>query len=308
MGILIPLLVAQSGLSESVVRRIVNSAPKRYKKYYISKRNGGRREISQPAKELKILQRILVSHVLSDLPLHECAMAYRKGKSIKDNAYVHKENGALKKYDFSDFFLSIKETDWRKFCFDRGIFRDAEDLWVSTQVLFHRAEGRPYLRLAIGAPSSPHISNLIMYNFDRKIKEVMARDKVTYTRYADDLTFSAKRTGNLLLVDQALKRVMRTVSYPRLKLNSDKTVTATKKTRRVVTGLVLSNEGAISIGHEQKKKIRAAVHHASQELLDKTQLKSLSGMLSYIKSVEPDFIDRLAAKYGHELVLRICSV
>jgi hypothetical protein len=125
---------------------------------------------------------------------------------------------------------------------------------------------------------------------------------VTYTRYADDLTFSARRTGFLTGVEQALRSVIREIESPSLKINEKKTVLATRKYKRWVTGLVLTNDGAVSIGHERKKKIRAAVHHAKYGKLDRAELSYLGGLLAFVESVEPEFLQRLMQKFGPNLI------
>ena len=79
MSKLIRLLSIQTGLTEQDVERIINRAPDTYKSYTIPKRNGkGNRVISQPAREVKVLQRVLTERLRS-LPIHDAAMAYRKG-------------------------------------------------------------------------------------------------------------------------------------------------------------------------------------------------------------------------------------
>jgi RNA-directed DNA polymerase len=82
-------------------------------------------------------------------------------------------------------------------------------------------------------------------------------------------------------------------------------VRVSKKRSRRVTGLVLSNEGRVSLGRDQKRTIRAAVHHFLMGRLDKEQSSWLRGMLAFVNSVEPEYLDRLRAKYGVANIRRI---
>lgn len=299
------VLTAGSGLSDNDVMKIVWNAPSRYKLYAIPKRNGGQRLISQPAREVKALQRILTSEILSTLPIHHSATAYRTGKSIKDNAAAHAANGPIKKYDFKDFFPSIVAKDWRGYCQRNGIFADPRDIWISTNLLFHRRPGSSKLNLAIGAPSSPCLSNVLMNDFDVRLSELVAQEQVTYTRYADDLTFSARRTGFLTGVDRMLRQAIRETSNPTLTLNDSKTVAATTKYKRFVTGLVLTNDHKVSLGHQRKRTIRAALHHYVTGRLDSTEQAQLAGMIAFASDIEPDFVARLQTKYGGAALQRL---
>lgn len=308
MSELINLLTTQTGLSKLNVTQIISNAPNRYKTYRIPKRRGGSRIISQPARELKSLQRILLAEILSKLPVHRSATAYRPGVSIKQNAEFHAENGPIMKFDFEDFFPSIVAKDWVIYCRQKNVFADPNDIEISTNLLFHRQRNGRALKLAIGAPSSPCLSNVLMYEFDEKLCERVGKDKVTYSRYADDLTFSAKRTGFLTRVEHMLRQTIRESANPRLKLNESKTVVATRKYKRFVTGLILTNDNKISLGHNRKRQIQAAVHHY---LLGKMEVKEqlrLAGLLAFANDVEPDFLIRLKVKYGIDAFQRLKSV
>jgi RNA-directed DNA polymerase len=302
MGELIRLLTAATGLGEFDIRGIVRNAPYRYKLYHIPKRSGGRRQICHPARELKILQRVLLAEILDHLPVHDAATAYRLGVSIKDNAEAHAKNGAILKYDFKDFFPSIRDTDWRSYCERNSVFKNEEDVEISCRILFWSKPGSNVLRLSIGAPSSPALSNILMRDFDERIQSELKPDKVTYTRYADDLTFSGPRVGHLSKVEKTLRRAIKEMKSPRLRINEDKTVLATKKYRRTVTGLILSNDGDVSIGRERKKAIRAAVHHASKGKLSEDERAQLGGLLAFVQNVEPSFLIRLTARYGEDVI------
>lgn len=136
MSKLLPLLIAGSGLNEQDVLKIARNAPARYRTFPISKRSGGERIISQPALELKILQRILVGGLLSNLPVHSSATAYRPGISIRTNASTHAQNGPILKFDFADFFPSLTSSDWKLYCVKNSLFDDPIDLWISTNIFF----------------------------------------------------------------------------------------------------------------------------------------------------------------------------
>ncbi|WLB53789.1 retron St85 family RNA-directed DNA polymerase [Bradyrhizobium japonicum] len=302
MSRLLPMLISGTGLSEHDVLTIVRNAPVRYKTYPILKRNGGERLISQPARELKALQRVLVENFLSQLPVHPAATAYRAGVSIKDNAGAHAHNGPILKFDFKDFFPSITSRDWQAYCKQKSLFDEANDIWISTNIFFHRPPGSRSLRLAIGAPSSPSLSNVLMNDFDTQITEMVRRDKVTYTRYADDLTFSAKRTGFLTGVERGLRKKLREIDSPSLTLNPLKTVRATTKYKRVVTGLVLTNDKRVSLGHERKRRIRAALHYELHGKLTLQKRAELAGLLAFVRDVEPAFFTKLETKYGVDLI------
>ncbi len=305
MSKLISILTNATGLSETDIRGIIRNAPSRYKTYHIPKRSGGLRLISQPAREVKVIQRVFVTEILNHLPVHSSATAYRPGTSIRNNAQAHAESGVILKFDFKDFFPAIVASDWQSYCRRRSLFEDEEDVFLSTKILFHINKGSTVLRLAIGAPSSPCLSNILMHSFDKQIAELVAADQVTYTRYADDLTFSAKRTGFLQRVENILRRVIRENRSPRLSINNDKTVFATRKYKRMVTGLILSNDGTVSLGHNRKKNIRAAVHQAGQGRLGVEEKKHLAGLLAFAHDAEPDFLFRLTAKFGAALIEEI---
>lgn len=299
------ILSDESGLSESDVRIIVSNAPFRYKTYNIPKRNGGLREISQPAKELKVLQRIIVDKFLANLPIHACATAYRSGFSILSNATPHAKSGAILKLDFSDFFPSITSNDWHLYCEDNNIFNKQEDVDITSNILFRRKSRGSILRLAIGAPSSPILSNILMFNFDDRIYREVQKHKVSYTRYADDVTFSARRAGNLSEIKKIFSNVVKETKSPKLKINEEKTVFSTKKYHREVTGLVISDSGFVSIGHQKKRKIRSEIHHCLNRKLSSEDMMSLAGKIAYINSVEPSFIRSMEEKYNISLIKKI---
>ncbi|MBB5705017.1 retron St85 family RNA-directed DNA polymerase [Sphingopyxis panaciterrulae] len=301
---LIEFLVSEVGLSARNIERLIQTAPERYKVYHIRKRSGGWREIAQPATELKIVQRAIVEKYLKHLPIHPAATAYVPGSSIRRNAAIHSVNGPILKYDFKEFFPSITERAWLRYCEIHGIFDRVEAIQFG-RLLFRRPHGGTILRLSIGAPSSPILSNVLMYEFDKMLHERVAQHSVTYTRYADDLTFSARRTGYLNSVNRILRSTISQVQLPKIKINEEKTVVATEKYRRQVTGLILTNDKRVSLGRERKRNLRAALHHFREGKLDIDQSVKLAGLMAFARDVEPEFYTRMELTYGKDLLSQL---
>ena len=152
-------------------------------------------------------------------------------------------------------------------------------------------------RLTIGAPSSPIISNLVMYEFDEHWTAVARSYKTAYTRYVDDLYFSTNERNTLERILSELRIDLTRRRHPVLRINDQKTVFTSRKRRRLVTGLVLTSTGGISLGRGRKRIIKSLVYQNSLGHLDADQIVSLKGMLAFAKSVEPSFITSLHRKY-----------
>jgi hypothetical protein len=310
MSKLIGMLSNDLGLPSRDLAYLVRSAPHRYKVYEIPKKTPGKkRTIAQPAKEVKPLQYWVMNNVLSAFPVHQAATAYRRGRSILDNAGPHAPHRYLCKLDFRNFFPSIKAKHFEKFMKSNPLANiwTPEDVELMSRILFWCKKRGNALQLSIGAPSSPLLSNVLMFEFDRRVYSMGAERGVAYTRYADDLSFSTNEPGVLRHIPSEINRICRAIRTPRLVLNEEKTVHASKRGLRLVTGLVLTNQGFVSIGREKKRNLRAAFHRYTQGLLSGEEINELAGMLAFAKSVEPLFLQRLAARYGAEAVDHLMS-
>lgn len=286
-------------LTHSEARLLIITAPERYKTHLIQKRHGrGVREIAQPTAAIKALQRWTIETYLDELPIHKAAQAYRKGKSINDHASNHAKHSYLLKLDFEDFFHSIKENDFRKHLL---IYKPelADELEEIVRILFwKKPKSKGMLRLSIGAPSSPFISNTIMYLFDSYLQQYCDEHSISYTRYADDLALSTNDPKALDMAFEFVINLCKKLDYPKLKLNNKKTVFTSKKFSRKLTGLVLTNEGKTSLGRERKRMIRAMAHHYKFDKLDETETKKLKGLLAFAQSIEPSYVASISKLLG----------
>lgn len=298
-------LLARSPFSEHELIVLIATAPSRYKVHFIEKRGRrGRREIAQPTKEIKFLQRLLIKHELDTLPIHDAAIAYRAGLSIADHARPHAHGRYLLKLDFKDFFPSIKWSSLvHRLTIDRQYTR--VELWILSNLLCRKAKTTGIHQLSIGAPSSPHTSNYVLYEFDAKLTDFCSRCGVRYTRYADDLAFSTSTPGALDAVEHEVRRLLEELDYLGLRLNEEKTVNVSKKTRRTLVGLTLSNDGLASIGREAKRQLRLAIHRAALGTLSPTEVANLQGRLAFAFAVDPAFVERMIARYGFASIAAI---
>lgn len=282
---------------------------KHYKAYKIPKRKVGFRIIAQPTPRVKGLQRNLVKYLSTVLDVHDAAYGYRVGRGIKQNAQKHVDSEYLLKMDVSNFFNSLNP----KVFFDAIRFQNIrlskQDREILQEICFWNRTKRNTgkLVLSVGAPSSPFISNTIMYSFDEQVSRYCEEIGVTYTRYADDLTFSSKEKGLLQKVRDQVVRDLENLYNGVLVINEAKTIFSSKGNNRHVTGVVLSNNNRLSLGRDRKRYMSALVHKFKFNRLDVIDSKMLQGWLSHARYIEPNFYKRLEAKYGKNTLDKISS-
>lgn len=291
--------------NEDEVTRFLLSAPKKYKVYTIPKRTSGHRVIAQPTKELKEYQRKYLE--IQQLPIHESAMAYREGTSIKENATAHQNTPYLLKMDLENFFNSISnKLFWRVW---ESILPPPSEVDKQTleNLLFwcpSKTTGGA-LVLSIGAPSSPLASNFFMYQFDCVLSKVCIERDIVYTRYADDLTFSTKHKDILFELPLLVKEKLADLFGDSIRINRKKTKFSSKAHNRHVTGITINNDGKLSLGRERKRYIKHLVHQVQLSKLDKSDRQHLRGLIAFAKHIEPAFVQSLKRKYSAELITQI---
>ncbi|CAI1926972.1 Retron-type reverse transcriptase [Serratia marcescens] len=299
---IIEIISKKTMLSSSNVMAFIHTAPYRYKKYYLQKNSGGLREIAQPSRELKVMQRLILDLLVPYLPVHENAFAYIEGKSIKRNALMHHKNEYLLKMDFSDFFNSIKPLDLRNVLIDNNFETIPANFYLIDKLFFYKKTKKSGLSLSVGAPSSPLISNAVLYDFDVKVSELCKQEEITYTRYADDLTFSCNEKGKLLGFQKEITKILRKIKSPKLKINDKKTIHASRAVSRRVTGIIINNNGELSLGRHKKRMISSLIHRYTLGQLNKDDIYKLKGYLSYAKHIDINFILSINKKYGVDTI------
>ncbi len=291
--------IAQSiQLPESYVLKVAASASYRYKQFTIKKADRkSDRKIEQPSKELKLLQRWLVRRVFDLLPTHPCAHGYVEGRSIATNAAVHRKSRYISRLDLENFFPSLSSGDvesliGRGHLLVGGSLLSADDIRLVSSLICR------FGKLTIGAPSSPTVSNKLVYGLDARLAGIAAEYGVNYTRYADDLYFSSSEPNILFEVCKRVEDTVAQTTSPRLTINKKKTYHASRKKRMAVTGLRITPQSKVSVGHELKRKIRVLAHKALNNKIGEEELSWLLGMLAYVSSIEPDYVEKIRSRYA----------
>ncbi|OKH30196.1 RNA-directed DNA polymerase [Nostoc calcicola FACHB-389] len=157
---------------------------KRYKTFEISKKSGGIRQISTPITALKIIQKKLNQVLQTVYEIKPSVHGFVTGKNIVTNAQAHTKKRYVLNLDLTDFFPSIN------FGRVRGMFMATpyglhpDVATVLAQICCHNNQ------LPQGAPTSPIVTNMICAKMDSQLQRLAKEYKATYTRYADDITFS----------------------------------------------------------------------------------------------------------------------
>lgn len=294
------------GVPVSLIDEALSLARSQVKRFPKKKRNGGYREIFQPSKKLKNLQYWLIYNLFKRLPVHDSAVAYLDGVSILHNAKRHSENRYFLKMDLNNFFPSINYLDllplieaWHKRILPVWELDDqAKDLIRLS--CFFKGDILP-----IGYPSSPIISNIIMFDFDTQVTKLIS-DRVkygecVYTRYADDLILSTDKKGACIDLLKDVTTIINGMVSPKISVNNSKTkLCSSSGGSASVTGLKICNDGHITIHNKQKDHIRLLLSLYRKGIL-KEEHKSLLGHLSYCHYVAPAFYSNLVKKYFTEI-------
>ncbi|MDO6706748.1 retron St85 family RNA-directed DNA polymerase [Photobacterium sp. 1_MG-2023] len=281
------------------VSQICDKSNNLYSFFTKSKPNGGLRIIYHPSKELKLVQIVLNDFIIKKLPTHDASKAYKKGCSTKNNALVHSHNKYFLRMDFKSFFESITSKDIYDFI-DREMPTlingwNKDDSISFTKLVCRRK------KLVMGSVTSPALSNAICFELDTLIQNYCTKVNVHFSRYADDLYFSTNKKNLLKHVENEVIKIVENLKCPsNLKINTSKTFHSSHKRRVIITGLVITNQGNVSVGRKKKREIRSKIYN--WENLNDDEKVHLSGYLSYVEHIDPMFINSLCMKYGSNII------
>lgn len=267
----------------------------------IKKKSGGTRTIKAPTPKLKALQKKL-AHLLNDCydEIHKnkgvMSHGFRRKYSIITNAEKHINKRHVFNIDLEDFFPTFNFGRVRGFFIkDKNFELEPKMATIIAQITCHDHS------LPQGSPTSPIISNLIGHMLDVVMVSLAKKEKCTYSRYADDLTFSTNQQNFPTSIAELKEGVwtpgsslLKGIERAGFKINESKTTFQSKKKRQTTTGLIVNKK--VNIKREYIKEVRGMCHslistgefYSLNKLTDekeKGEINSLEGKLSFIHSI-----------------------
>ncbi|MEM9109338.1 MAG: reverse transcriptase family protein [Planctomycetota bacterium] len=304
MGVSIPRLRFLAFHSEAPTRV-------HYVYFTVPKKSGGQRVLSAPHKGLATAQQWVLDNILRKLPTHDAAHGFVPGRSTVTNASQHVGKAVVVNADLSDFFPTIT------FPRIKGLLQSlgySPAVATTLALLCTECPRRPVSyggqvyyaatgprALPQGACTSPAFSNAVARRLDCRLTGIAHKLGWTYTRYADDLTFSgtneqANNAGYLLA---RLRHITQDEGFA---VNEKKTRIQRRNTRQSVTGLVV-NDG-VAVPRPTVRRIRSILHRAQHEGLPAQNRDErpyfeawLSGMIAYVEMANPAQGQPLRAAY-----------
>ena len=267
-----------------------------YQRYWV-----GERLVEAPKAQLAKMQRRILRGIIEAIPPHPAAHGFVRGRSIVTHARRHCGQPVVLRCDLRRFFVSVPRHRVQ------GIFRQAGYPEPVARLLASlcttatpgwclraapKPADKPILRqrhLPQGAPTSPALANLIAHRLDRRLTGLAVRFGVTYSRYADDLTFSGPER---LRSSRWLHWIREIVEDEGFVLNESKTNVMGQAGRQRVTGLTVNERPNISRQEFERLKaiLTNCVRHGP-ESQNRDQLEDfrghLEGRVAFVSMVNP---------------------
>jgi RNA-directed DNA polymerase len=267
-------------------RSVADEQLRNYRYRTVPRAAGMPRVIEAPKARLKEIQRWVLREILDHVPVHSDAHGFTRGRSVISHANHHVGRPVLLALDLRDFFASISagrvygtfrtigyapsiayvltglctnvvpQTVWQVVSGTAGedARRDGSRFWLGRQL------ATPHLPQ--GAPTSPALANLAAFGLDRRLSGLARSLELSYSRYADDLTFSGStrlrrdRRG----IEGLVAEIARDEGFA---VNADKTALRTRGSRQTVCGIVVNDHP--NVPRVEYDRLRALLHNAARD-------------------------------------------
>jgi hypothetical protein len=250
-----------------------------YRYRWVQRRGAVPRLLEAPLPRLRQLQRTLLHEVVGLIPVHPAAHGFVAGRSAVTHAREHAGQEVVGCLDLVTFFAGIRAGRVYGVLHAAGYPEPVAHLLTGlcstatpgSVIAAMPPGGDPGQRFLLrqrlasghlpqGAPTSPHLANLVAARLDRRLAGYAAAAGLAYGRYADDLTFSGDGTAHDL--HRALAGAARIVTAEGFAVNPAKTRVRTRAQRQRVTGIVVNEHPAVS--RADYDRLRAVLHDAAR--------------------------------------------
>lgn len=283
-----------------------------YRKFYIPKKSGGKRLISAPMPRLKQVQYWILENILNKVAVHAAVHGFALQRSIITNAQPHVGKEVVLNVDVKDFFPSIHYKRVKGLLQQLGY---SEKIAVILALLCTEAvteevaiDGRNYFVqkgnrvLPQGAPTSPAITNILCYQLDKRLQGLASKGRCSFTRYADDITFSFNDAGTN--AQQLVWRIKKVLADEGFTVHPGKIRIMRKGTHQEVTGVVVNEK--LGLNRKKLRRFRAVLHQLKTK--DAAELKWGNGNLASAVTGYANFVKMVKPAQGAALQNRIAAL
>jgi len=300
-----------------------------YNLFAIKKRSGRRRFIHAVNGKLFDLQKYLNDHVLQLVHPHPSSFAFHPTGGIRQCAAVHCGCRWLLQFDLQDFFYSVSEPliyqVFRNLGYKNLLAFELARLCTTLRMPSSKAgyiksssnyppdewafadDGVDVIRepyfpqelvgvLPQGAPTSPMLSNLSARKLDNLLFEYAQQHGFVYTRYADDITFSASTLPANKSIGRIQKEIVSVIRKCGFVENKDKIRVAGPGSKKIVLGLLVDGD-VPRISREMLRRFDRNLYSiqkyglesvATHEGFDSAYgfYNHMSGLMAYLKDVD----------------------
>lgn len=273
-----------------------------YHTFELEKKSGGKRKISAPKPKLKELQNWILENILHQIPYTVEAHGFIKERSIVTNAKPHINKDIVVNIDLKDFFPTVTYKRvkglFHKIGYSEEIATILSLLCTYSEINETTLDGVTYYvqsgerKLPQGSPASPAISNMIVYKLDKKINGLAKKLNFSYTRYADDMSFSTNQENseNVSRLLYFTKKIIETEGFV---IHPDKVHVMRKGMQQKVTGVVVNKK--LNIDRIQLRKFRALLHNIEKNGWKDQKwgkaihlINAIEGYINYVYMVNPE--------------------
>jgi len=283
-----------------------------YVQFEVPKRSGGKRLLSAPQPRLAAAQQWVLDEIISKLPVEDAAHGFVAKRSTVTNAVPHQGRDLVINLDLKDFFPSITFPRVRGVFVGIGYSPAVATLLalLCTECprrpmsyagkLYHVAVGER--GLPQGACTSPALSNQVARKLDKRLTGLARKHGWSYTRYADDLTFSAPK-GKRSQLPMMLMRIRQVIKHEGFVVQEKKGRVQSSAKRQTVTGIVVNDADKLGLPREEVRRLRAIVHNAKKTGLEAQNRDGipdfrahLLGKISYLAMIDKPKADAILAE------------